>query len=75
MRKGICEPTHQQLLSIFIEEYILQGLLNVDALLEVLQKSVEINHILVDALKHLVESGQNLEVILTELFVSILQLL
>jgi hypothetical protein len=63
------------LFSVFIEEYIFEGLLNVDALLQVLQEPIQVNHVLVDALKHLVEPGQYLEVVLTELLIAILQLL
>ena len=67
--------TDQQLFSILVEEYVLESLLYVDTLIQVLQESVQVDHILVDALKRLVESGQYLEVVLTKLLITILQLL
>ena len=67
--------TDQQLFSILIEEYVLECLLYVDTLVQVLQEPVQVNHILVDALKRLVEPGQYLEVVLTKLLITILQLL
>lgn len=61
--------------SIFIEEDILQGLLYVDSLLQVLQESVQVDDVLVDTLKHLVEASQYLKVVLTKLLITILELL
>lgn len=61
--------------SIFIEEDVLQGLLDVDSLLQVFQESVQVDDVLVDALKHLVEAGQYLKVVLTKLLITILEFL
>lgn len=66
---------HQQLLAVLIEHYILQRLLYVHAFFEILQEPVEIDHVLVNALKGFVESSDYFNMILTELLISILQIL
>ena len=75
MHASMCVSAHQQLLAVLIEQDILQCLLDVHAFLQILQETVEVNHIAVDALKCLVETSQNLQVVLAKLLVSILQFL
>lgn len=67
--------TYQQLFSILIEEHILQSLLDVDSLLQVLQESVQVGDVFMNALEHLVETGQYLKMVLTKLLITILEFL
>lgn len=59
-RAETLEKSYQQLFPIFIEEDVLQCLLDVDAFLQVLQESVQVDYVLVDALEHLVEPSEDL---------------
>ncbi len=66
---------YQQLFPVIVQKDIFQSLLNVHSFLQVLQETVEVDHILMDALKGLVESGHNFHVVLTEFLITILKIL